>query len=88
MPQTVEINGIIRYRYPTALLEENELTSLLALDVPPHGKIQKKDIVAAHNYLKWIVGKEDGDSIRVLGFRDEISSRPLILIVRIINDGR
>lgn len=84
MPNYETATGVLHYQSQTALVDEKGRISLLAIDVPPTGHIQSKDIAAAYNQLRRYYGYQDGDTITVEGFRDQLGARPLFLISRVV----
>jgi len=85
--QAEQIRGRIMYEAGrAAFLREEEQESLLAMDVPPFGNIQEDDIAAAFNHFAVFQGVRDGDPVSFFGIRDRFGGRPLILIVRMVQD--
>lgn len=89
MSDLEKIHGRVRYSSPfTASLVEDSRESLLAIDVPPFGNIQEGDIRAAFNHLSAFQGLPEGAPLVLLGFRDQLGMRAVILISRIVRDER
>ena len=82
MDEIETIVGQIHYRFPVALLLEDAVESITAVDVPPTGQIQQKDVRASYEYFKNFLGVADGDRVQVLGMRGSLSGRPLVQIIR------
>lgn len=86
--EVITIAGQIRYMEESVqLIESDGRISTLAVDKPPLHHFNLEDIAAAMQFYRDLLGAPDGSNTTLLGIRERIGLRELILIVRVLTVG-